>query len=60
MASAAMVYFGLDPGRFIQWMTGEYMGDGRDAKKILATIKPYIPLDDYNHVERILTQGCPS
>ena len=60
MASAAMVYFGLDPGRFIRWMAGEYIGDGRDVRKILATIKPHIPHDDYNHVERILTQGCPS
>jgi hypothetical protein len=41
-------------------MAGEYMGDARDVKKILATIKPHIPLDDYNQVERILTQGCPS
>ena len=57
VASAAMVHFDLDPGRFIRWMAGEYMGDARDVKKILATIKPHIPLDDYNQVERILTQS---
>lgn len=60
MASAAMVFFGLDPGRFVRWMAGEFMGDGRDVDKILATIKPHIPIDDYNQVKRILTQGCPA
>jgi hypothetical protein len=24
MANAAMAYFGLDPGRFVRWMDGEY------------------------------------
>jgi hypothetical protein len=26
MANAAMAHFGLDPGRFVQWMGGEYTG----------------------------------
>ncbi len=26
MANAAMVHFGLDPGRFVRWMGGEYTG----------------------------------
>jgi hypothetical protein len=26
MANAAMVHFGLDPGRFVQWMGGKYTG----------------------------------
>jgi hypothetical protein len=26
MANAAMAHFGLDPGKFVQWMSGEYTG----------------------------------
>ena len=26
MATAAMVHFGLDPGKFVRWMGGEYTG----------------------------------
>jgi hypothetical protein len=26
MANVAMAHFGLDPGRFVQWMGGEYTG----------------------------------
>jgi hypothetical protein len=26
MANAAMAHFGLDPGRFVRWMGGEYTG----------------------------------
>ena len=32
MASAAMVNFGLDPGKFDGWMGGEYTGYYRDVK----------------------------
>jgi hypothetical protein len=26
MASAAMIHFGLDPGKFVGWLSGEYTG----------------------------------
>ncbi len=32
MASTAMVHFGLDPGKFVQWMGGEHTGYHRDVK----------------------------
>jgi hypothetical protein len=41
MASAAMVHFGLDPGKFVRWMGGEYTGYHRDVEKTL----PYRPGD---------------
>ncbi len=39
MANAAMAYFDLNPGRFIQWMGGEYTGKHRDAYSTLAAVK---------------------
>jgi len=59
MASAAMVHFGLDPGKFVQWMGGEYTGYHRDVKKTLIAFRPHITVEDYNHIERILLDGCP-
>jgi hypothetical protein len=31
MASAAMIHFGLDPGKFVRWLSGEYTGQYRDV-----------------------------
>jgi hypothetical protein len=59
MASAAMVHFGLDPGKFVQWMGGEYTGYHRDVKKTLIAVRPHITVEDYNHIEQILLDGCP-
>jgi len=60
MASAAMVHFGLDPGKFVRWMGGEYTGYYRDVKATLLAVRPYITAEDYNHIERILLDGCPA
>jgi hypothetical protein len=53
MASAAMVHFGLDPGKFVRWMGGEYTRYHRDVKKTLIAVHPYVTDEDYNHMERI-------
>jgi hypothetical protein len=58
MASAAMVHFGLDPGKFVRWMGGKYTGYHCDIQRTLAAVCPYITAEDYNHVERILLDGC--
>ena len=59
MASAAIVHFGLDPGKFVRWMEGEYTGYHRDVKKTLIDVCPHITVEDYNHIERVLLDGCP-
>ena len=59
MASAAMVHFGLDPGKFVRWMGGKYTGYHCDVKKTLITVCPHIMDKDYDHIERILLDGCP-
>jgi len=59
MALAAMVYFGMDPGKLVRWLGGEYIGDCRDVACILATVHGHISKDDYAHMKRILINGCP-
>ena len=35
MASAAMLHFGLDVGKFVRWMGGEYIGSSRNVSRVL-------------------------
>jgi len=44
----------------IRYLKGEYVGESRDADKILSAVSPYINEDDCNHIRRIIDQGCPS
>ncbi len=60
MANTAMAHFGLDPGRFVQWMGGEYTGQLKDAHSTLATVKGHISIDGYKQMKRILLDGCPA
>ncbi len=60
MASAAMVRFGLDPGKFVQWIGGEYTRYHRDVQRTLVAVRLYIIAEDYNHIEQILLDGCPA
>ncbi len=60
MASAAMVHFGLDPEKFVQWMGGKYTGYHPDVQRTLAAVRPDITAEDYNHIARILLDGCPA
>ena len=60
MACAAMLHFGMHPGKFVRWMGGEYTGSNRDIPRILRAVKDHISDDDFIHVRRILLQGCPN
>jgi hypothetical protein len=60
MANAAMAHFGLDPGRFVRWMGGEYTGQLRDAHSTLAAVKGHVSIDDYKQMKQILLDGCPA
>jgi hypothetical protein len=60
MANAAMAHFGLDPGRFAQWMGDKYTGQHQDAHSTLAVVRGHNLADDYAHMKRILLDGCPA
>jgi hypothetical protein len=60
MANAAMAHFGLNPGRFVRWMGGEYTDQHRDAYSTLAAVKGHVSTEDYKQMKRILLNGCPA
>jgi hypothetical protein len=42
MTNAAMAHFGLNPGRFVQWMGGKYTGQHCDIYSTLAAVKGHV------------------
>ena len=41
-------------------MGGKYTGYHPDVEKTLVTIRPHVTVEDYNHIEGILRDGCPA
>jgi hypothetical protein len=41
-------------------MGGKYTGYHRDVEKTLVAVRPHVTVEDYNHIERILLDGCPA
>ena len=60
MATALAVRCGLDPGKIVRTLGGEYTASWRDVSYILENVKSVVSTEDYNHMKRILTSGCPS
>jgi len=60
MASAAMVHFGLDPGKFVRYLSGKYTGQYWNVQLTLDAVCDHVTSDDYNHIKRVLLDGCPA
>ena len=60
MASAAMIHFGLDPGKLVRWLGGEYTGARRDVDRTLTEVRAHVSAEDFNHMKWILMDGSPS
>ncbi len=58
MASAPMIHFGLDPGKFVCFLSGEYTGKYWDVRCTLVAIQDHVTSDDYGHIKQILLDGC--
>ncbi len=58
MASAAMIHFGLDPGKFVRFLSGEYTGQHWDVCRTLDAVQDHVTSDNYNHIKRTLLNGC--
>ncbi len=50
IVSAAMIHFGLDPGKCVCFLAGEYTGHHWDANCTLNAVQDYVTLDDYEHM----------
>jgi hypothetical protein len=60
MASMVMTHFGLDPGKFVCFLAGEYTGHHHDACHTPDTVQDYVTIDNYEHMKRILLDRCPA
>ncbi len=60
MASVAMIHFGLDLGKFVRFLLGEYTGQDWDVRCTLDAVQDHVTSDNYNHIKRILLDGCPA
>ncbi len=60
MATAAMIHFGLDPGKFVCFLLSKYTGQYWDVCRTLDVIQDHVTSDDYNHIKQILLDGCPA
>ena len=50
MATLLLIMAGLDTGKVVRILKGEYIGSWRETKKILALVKPHISQADYDHM----------
>ena len=60
LMTACAIHYGLNTGMVVRFLKGEYVGESRDADKILEKVSPYIDEADCEHIRRIINQGCPS
>ncbi len=60
LISACCIHYRLHPGMLVRYLNGKYVGQSRDARRILREVSPYITSKDATHINRVITQGCPS
>ena len=53
MATALALQCGLDPGKIVRTLEGEYTGEWRDVKIILDGVKSVVSISVYVQIERI-------
>ena len=59
-AAAAMIHFGLDLGKFVCFLGGEYTGYFQDIQRTLKAVRNHVSPKDLAHMEHILLDGCPA
>jgi hypothetical protein len=51
MASAAMIHFGLDPGKVLHFLSGEHTGQYCNVHCTLDAIQDHVTSDNYGHIK---------
>jgi hypothetical protein len=59
MAGAAMIHFGLDPGKFVRFLGGKYTGYSHNIQRTLSAVKDHISPEDLAYMKQILLDCCP-
>ena len=60
LATACAIHYGLNTSMVVRYLKSKYVGESRDADKILEKVSPYICKADCKHIKHIINQGCPS
>ncbi len=60
MAAACLFHYGGEVGSLVRYCGKEFIAAHRDPDEILAAVRGHINDDDYEQMERILREGCPS
>ena len=60
LLAACAVHYNLDFGLVMRYLGGEYTAKWRDVDAILSAVEDIITPEDYGHIKRILTVGCPA
>jgi hypothetical protein len=55
-----VIYFGLDPGKFVRLLGGEYTGYTCNVHRTMSAVKDHISPEDLAHMKGILLGGCPA
>ncbi len=56
----AMIHFGLDPEKFVRFLSGEYTSQYWDICRTLDAIQDHVTSDNYGHIKQILLDDCPA
>ena len=59
MALDAMIHFGIDPGKLVRWLGGEYILERREVKRTLTAVKDHVSTENFSHMKRIFTGWLP-
>ncbi len=55
-----MVHFGLNPGKFVRYLSGKYTSQYWNVQLTLNVVRNHVTSDDYNHIKRVLLDVCPA
>jgi len=60
LLAACAVHYNLDFGLVVRFLSHEYMAKWRNVDAIIGHVRDLVSPSDLDHIERILTIGCPA
>lgn len=60
MAASCLLHYGGELGTLVRYCGNEFTAAHRDPDEILAAVHGHVNDEDYEQMERILREGCPS
>ena len=54
--TACLVYYKMDYGLVVRYLSGEYTGEWRNVEAVLAAVAPFVDKEDLVHIARVLDE----